>query len=178
MKTARDDSIPFHRILVATDFGESSRRAVGLAARLAGSAHAQLSVVHTVETPAYVYSDTGYPSMSLFSAVSDSARHQLNDEVRALRRQGLAAEGILREGVAWEGILSAADAVKADLIVVGTHGHSGLTHLLLGSVAEKVVQKSAIPVLTVRGGLGALRVEQAEPEAQQRPLEEPQAGLH
>ena len=152
MKPTREESLPFHRILVATDFGDSSGRAVALAAKLARAADAQLTVVHTVEQPGYIYADTGYPSMALFTAVSDSAKKQLNEEVRTLRHGGISVEGMLREGVAWEGILSAADASKADLIVVGTHGHRGLTHVLLGSVAEKVVQKSIIPVLTVRGG--------------------------
>jgi nucleotide-binding universal stress UspA family protein len=60
------------------------------------------------------------------------------------------AQPLIREGPARSTIIEVASEVEADLIVMGTHGHTGLTHLLIGSVAEHVVRHSRIPVLTVR----------------------------
>jgi nucleotide-binding universal stress UspA family protein len=75
----------------------------------------------------------------------------LDSQVHELCEQGIRAEGVLGIGSAWQNILSVAKELKADVIVLGTHGRSGVMHALLGSVAEKVVRLSPVPVLTVRG---------------------------
>jgi nucleotide-binding universal stress UspA family protein len=64
------------------------------------------------------------------------------------------AKAILRSGVPWREILSAVEDVAADLVVMGTHGRRGVSHALLGSVAEKIVRLSPVPVLTVRDTVG------------------------
>ncbi len=78
------------------------------------------------------------------------AQKELDKIVGRLRDGGLKARSLLRVGAPFLEIINAAQTENADLIVMGTHGRSGLAHVLLGSVAERVVQKAACPVLTVR----------------------------
>ena len=63
----------------------------------------------------------------------------------------MTVDGVLREGVPWEEINAVADAIDADLVVIGTHGRRGLTRALLGSVAENVVRTAHRPIVTIRG---------------------------
>jgi nucleotide-binding universal stress UspA family protein len=79
------------------------------------------------------------------------ARESLEKERARLASSGAEVISVLRPGVAWEEILAAAQALDAGLIVMGTHGRRGLPRAVLGSVAEKVVRLSPIPVLTVHG---------------------------
>jgi nucleotide-binding universal stress UspA family protein len=69
----------------------------------------------------------------------------------ARKNRGLRVRGVLVNGAATTSIVDAAKKLRADVLVLGTHGHSGLDHLLLGSVAERVVRTAPVPVLTVRG---------------------------
>ena len=78
------------------------------------------------------------------------ADQTLSRYVGELREQGLDVESIVREGYPATAIVDEAAAQRADLIVIGTHGLSGLKHLLLGSIAERVVQKAPCPVLAVK----------------------------
>jgi nucleotide-binding universal stress UspA family protein len=83
------------------------------------------------------------------AAIRYRARDELQAQVR--RIQGVAVRSVLRdEGPVHDGVLATAGAVGADLIVIGTHGRTGLRHALLGCVAERIVRLSPIPVLTVR----------------------------
>jgi nucleotide-binding universal stress UspA family protein len=141
----------FRRILVATDFSEASGAALRLAADLARESGGDLTVQHTCEVPLYAYSEMAMAPVDLLEPVIAVARQKLDDEVAALRGRCPGVRGILKVGVPWEEVLAAAAEVAADLVVVGTHGRRGVTHALLGSVAEKVVRLSTVPVLTVRG---------------------------
>ena len=75
----------------------------------------------------------------------------MDELLKGLKDRGVPISGQLRRGVPWECVLETAKETKADLIVMGTHGRKGLARALMGSVAEKVVRLSPIPVLTVRG---------------------------
>lgn len=138
----------FRRILVATDFSETSRRAIEVAAAMARDSGAELQVVHVSELP--VYGEFTYP-MDLVASLAEAARARLDDLILSLRDVIPGAQGLLRSGIASEQILAAAAEVHADLVVVGTHGRRGFAHALIGSVAERIVRTSEIPVLTVSG---------------------------
>ena len=138
--------LAMHTILHPTDFSKHSQYALWLAGALARDHGARLIVLHVVPTPAVVYGEGMVPSSP--EELRAAAREQLDGlqmppgEVRAERR--------LEEGDAPEGILRVAQEVMADLIVMGTHGRTGLGRLLLGSVAEEVMRKAPCPVLTVK----------------------------
>lgn len=140
-------------ILVATDFGPTSTLAVDYAAGLARQLEARLRVLHVVQDP--------YPSGSgweLYVRDAGAIRERLDEDARAamtrvltpLLASGLPVISELRHGSPTEAILEAAEDCAADLIVVGTHGRSGVSHLLMGSVAERVVRQAGCPVLAVR----------------------------
>ena len=141
----------FRCILVPIDFGEPSRKALELAVGLAKTYGSSLTILHTFEFPAYASVGSLEVGADLLSPVRDAAKDELDRELSDLRRQLPSAQGVLVMGVADEEILGAIREYRADLVVMGTHGRRGLSHALLGSVAEKVVRMSPVPVLTVRG---------------------------
>ena len=90
------------------------------------------------------------PLTQLMVNIEKQARQALDEVLPPELRGKLPAEYILRKGVPFVEILHCAGQVKADMIVLGTHGRTGLKHALFGSVAEKVVRKATCPVLSVR----------------------------
>jgi nucleotide-binding universal stress UspA family protein len=138
-------------ILVPIDFEPSSLRALAVATDLALRFDARMTVLHAWDLPIYAYSSEPYLSTDLWGAIEEAARKQLDETLAGVRKQLPRAEALLVRGRPADEILSAAERLKADFIVVGTHGRSGLNHILLGSVAEKVVRGSPVPVLSVRG---------------------------
>jgi nucleotide-binding universal stress UspA family protein len=133
----------FRKILVATDYSVASGQALETAAALATRFGAELVVLHVVEESAYAYPFPMPPG------VRDAAQRRLDEAVAMLRGRMLRASGVLRDGIAADAICRAAAEASADLVVVGSQGRRGLPRMLLGSVAERVVRYSAIPVLTV-----------------------------
>jgi nucleotide-binding universal stress UspA family protein len=143
---------PFRRILVATDFTETSSRALDWAIELAARLGAAVTVMHAYEIPVLGFPDGALIATSDVAArISGAAQDALNRTVEEHRGRGVPIDGILREGAAWEEVDAVADSTDADLIVIGTHGRRGLTRALLGSVAEKVVRTARRPVVTIRG---------------------------
>ncbi len=138
----------FERILVATDFSETSGRAVELAAAMARDSGAALFVVHVAEIP--VLGDFTFP-VDLITSLTEAASARLDERVASLRDATPNVKGTLRAGIPSEQILAAAAEVRADVIVLGTHGRRGFAHALIGSVAEKIVRLSPVAVITVRG---------------------------
>ena len=140
------------KILVPTEFAESSRAAADVGLELARQFHVPLVLLHTYLAPAAVYySLPMVPSKDYAIAYEKAARESLEQERARLATSGTEIIAILRPGAAWEEILAAAQELDAGLIVMGTHGRRGLPRALLGSVAEKVVRLSPIPVMTVHG---------------------------
>lgn len=135
-------------ILVATDFSESSQRARELALEFARKFGAQITLIH-VNVPPPTYGGEGmyWPTDEL----TRQAAAALDGALAALKKEYPESESVLGYGVPWEQIVTAAKERNADLIVVGTHGRRGVPRALLGSVAEKVVRMSPVPVLTVHG---------------------------
>jgi nucleotide-binding universal stress UspA family protein len=135
----------FQKILVATDFGEASEQAVTEAIWLAETVGAELVVIHVCEVPGLPY-----PAKNDVSATLEAnARRELDRTLARVRARFPRATESLRLGSPWREIIAAVDETKADLVVIGTNGRRGLDHMLLGSVAEKVVRHSPVRVLTV-----------------------------
>lgn len=139
----------FTHLLVPTDFEEASTQALELAIGIAQNSGASLTLVHFWELPAYPYLGAIYSSYDYVTPIGEAADARIAKLLAVVQRRLPGAKAICRMGVPWEGILSAVTELHADLIVMGTHGRRGIVHALLGSVAEKVVRLSAVPVLTV-----------------------------
>jgi universal stress protein A len=145
--------IDLHRILVPTDFSKHSQNALIYAAAFAGKFHASLHLLHVVQDLALFIPDMVTvappvaPTVQQLTAAVQDAFDRLIDENNL---KGLEIQKEVREGTPFYEIVSCAKELDVDLIVMGTHGHSGLAHVLLGSVTEKVVRKAPCPVLTVR----------------------------
>jgi|SRR6188768_4225780 len=143
----------FERILVATDFSESSRQALELGLQLAQQFGSELTLMHSWDPPDYSYAAGLHVPVDMVTPIERAAAAHLEEATAELRCRFPAAKSLLCEGAPWEEVLDAAARVKADLIVMGTRGRTGLERALLGSVAEKVVRLSPVPVLTVHGAL-------------------------
>ncbi len=142
----------YKRILCPVDFSSYSKAALEEAAGLAKSVGAELCLIHAYQNPAYVLPMSGYvgPTADMIGKI----RQQLAEELEALagpyRSQGIKTETLVVEGVPYKSIVDHAGEWNADLIVMGTHGRTGLAHALTGSVAERVVRLSHCPVLITR----------------------------
>jgi nucleotide-binding universal stress UspA family protein len=141
----------FRHILVPVDFEPPSQEALEAAVDLALTFDAKLTLFHAWEVPAAAYAAMTYVPADFWTAIEQAATEQLKSAVEDVRKRLPRAESILAKGPPAQEILSAADRTKADLIVMGTHGRRGMSHVLLGSVAERVVRLSPVPVLTIRG---------------------------
>ncbi len=136
-------------ILVPTDFSELSNEAVDYAYSMAKRIDAKMIFLHTLEwpdhpdemTPMY---DEGYAFMK------DRANAMLHDLVERAEKEGLEASAALADGVPFVEIIQAARKNNADMIIMGTHGRTGLSHIMMGSQAERVVRQAPCPVLTVK----------------------------
>jgi len=140
---------PFTKVLVGTDFSDGSGRAIERAADLAQRYGARLHIVHVWELPHVATSLVIDPGFEWHTPVEQAARRQLDALLETLRANHVEAESTLLGGVVWDQLVGAISPLGADLVVVGTHGRTGLRRALLGSVAERVVRFSSVPVLTV-----------------------------
>jgi len=142
---------PLRRILAATDFSPTGEHACAVAASLAKQVGGELHVGHAFDIPLTVV--TPYEVTIPDSLIRDSreaARKKLAATVAELRSHGVEAKAHLTEVPAAPAIADLAREVAADLVVIGTRGHTGLKHVLLGSVAERTLRLAPCPVLTVK----------------------------
>lgn len=140
-------------ILSPVDFSGTSEYALQYAVDLASQLNAEVKVIHVYQFPAFTVPESEFvaPLDSDFEADYPARlQEQVDNLVERYVSSGVKVTGGLAEGVPYSEIVRAAKELSADLIVLGTHGRTGLAHLLLGSVAERVVRLSPIPVLTVR----------------------------
>jgi nucleotide-binding universal stress UspA family protein len=143
---------PFKKILVPTDFSESAAAALRLASDLSFRFAAPMTLVYVFEMAEYPLPN-GYVVFTTqqFERMSEQFNQRLAQEQRAALDAGAhSVTTRLLRGWAPAEITQLAKAGEFDLIVMGTHGRSGLKHLVLGSVAERVVRTAPCPVLTVR----------------------------
>jgi universal stress protein A len=143
----------FHKILVATDFSPHSAEALRVAVSLSKLCAAPLTILAVYQPEIYPL----VPDGALFPRPEDVAADvgRISERLLQLKTEASAAGAIevatsMRQGPPFSEIIAAAREAAADLVVVGTHGRTGLKHALLGSVAEKVVRKAPCAVLTVR----------------------------
>jgi len=143
--------IQIRRILCPTDFSPTAGRASHYAAELARAFGAEVLLLHVV--PEMNYPQRSLGMVTAFPNLREELHQRAKNELDRQRQQldpALAIRTELRDGPPHEQILACAEANQADLIVLGTHGHTGLKHVLLGSTAEQIVRLSTCPVMTVR----------------------------
>jgi nucleotide-binding universal stress UspA family protein len=142
----------FNRILCAVDFSPTSLRAFETAVDLAARLGSEVHVMHVYQLPAYAMPDGGAfeipPEVQV--GLTQQMEAHLKSFIKPKEGVNVTITPALYEGVPYVEIVRAAKEQGADLVVIGTHGHTGLSHLLMGSVAERVVRTSEVPVLTVR----------------------------
>ena len=145
---------PLRNILLATDFSTASRLAFRRATEMALANEAALWIVHVAPQPGPMSPD-GYVLPRIYEemelAIRTDAQKRLRSMLTRTRKLGVRGRALLLKGVAHEAIVKAARAHRADMIVVGTHGRTGLARFFVGSVAARVVAVASCPVLTVRG---------------------------
>jgi nucleotide-binding universal stress UspA family protein len=143
---------PITDILVPTDFSDHARQALEYAKELARRLGATLHLIHVVE-PIIYPAEWGYSQIGLTELEQELTRlaeREIAQLVEALRAEGLTVRGEVLHGRASEQIVRYAQEHGIGLISIGTHGRSGLEHLLFGSTTERVLRKAPCPVLAVR----------------------------
>jgi len=143
------------RILVPVDFSQPSLQALEYAIEFGKAFKPEFVVLHVLEPLYYpgagdMYGP-GYDMGLVYQELERAAHEQLSRLSATLQKKRLTVRTLLRVGTAFHTIVETAKKLKADLIIMSTHGRTGLSHVVMGSVAEKVVRSAACPVLTVRG---------------------------
>ncbi len=146
--------IDIKKILCPTDFSECAEHALGYAQLLSGFSGAKLLLLAAFEPFTYSqgseFFESQYDMAGAAMEFESAFKKQLDDRVAAMKLTNHKVSGIFAVGLPFMEIIKAAREQKADMIVMGTHGRTGLEHVLMGSVAEKVVRKAPCPVLTVK----------------------------
>jgi nucleotide-binding universal stress UspA family protein len=144
-------AIDVRRILVPIDFSPHADAVVEWAAHLAEEHGSVLILLHAYHLPVeFQQLEGAYLPAEFWTNVKEDAERSLERYAQPLEGLGLRVEQCVREGYPATVIEEEAQLQRADLIVIGSRGLSGLKHLLLGSIAERVVQKAHCPVLTVK----------------------------
>jgi nucleotide-binding universal stress UspA family protein len=146
--------LAIERILCPTDFSDFSTRALGRAVKIGRWFGARVTALHVMPRL-----DTALPTdgggtyvtvaADILRAQRESRKRELDESLEPFLGEGVPIESKVVDGEPWRAIRAEAEALPADLVVMGTHGRSGFEHLLLGSVAEKVLRSAPCPVLTV-----------------------------
>jgi len=141
----------FKKLLIATDFSELSTAAIEFGRSLISRYKAKLYIIHVVDNlPTMAMRTTELTADTVAHNAETRAKKELKNFI-APRLKGMKnVSTVVKIGEAHEEIVNFAKKQKVDLIVLATHGRTGLAHVLIGSVAEKVVRHSPVPVLTVK----------------------------
>lgn len=151
------EELSIHAILVPVDFSEITNRVIAHALTFARQNQARITLMHVVNVPSMV--DAG---PWLQPAAATGVEHELRGQLRAVaveklrglreecERAGVETATAVREGAPYDEIIRAAEEMKADLIVMGSQGHSALSRFLVGSNAERVVRRARQTVLCVK----------------------------
>jgi universal stress protein A len=144
----------FERILVATDFSAASVPALARATVLARESGAELVIVHAYQPPSLILD--GYVPPATYEkwdrSLEEEAMKKLQRLVEDAEKAGVVARPLVLTGPPDEAITEAAKDLECDLLILGTHGRTGVSRLLLGSVASRVVSTAPCPVMTIQGG--------------------------
>ena len=139
------------KVLVATDFSEQADRAIDAAVEIARLSGASIDLVHAFDMPSPLVSpyEVAVPP-DFLGAARDEAKRRLTASEEAIRDRGVEVRAHLSDLPAGAAIAEAAEQLESDLVVLGTQGHTGLKHLVLGSVAERTVRTAPCSVLTIK----------------------------
>ena len=138
-------------VLVPLDFSAYAEQALDSAIALAQKLQARVTLLHVIQPPAVVNVAGGiWPSSTFLQDLEAAGTRDMEGYLARVTAAGLAGEIVIVHGVPFQEILDTAKARQVDLIIMGTHGRTGLSHVLLGSVAEKVVRLAPCPVLIAR----------------------------
>jgi len=142
----------FRHILAPTDFSEYSKKAVAFALELAKKFGAKLSILHVVELPPYPVEGYVPPSLTatFIEDLEREASQELAQVVPEAEAAGVEVARLVGVGTPYRKIIDTAEAEQVDLIVMATAGRTGFSHLIMGSIAERVVRTASCPVLTIR----------------------------
>lgn len=142
-----------HYILFASDFSKASRKAFTTAVSMAKAARATLVVLHVI-VPFVPVVPEQYLNAEVWEQIDREARRWSQQQVGRLlqraKKAGIRATGLLVEGDPAQRIVGTARSKRADFLVIGTHGRTGLARFFVGSVATRVVATASCPVVTVR----------------------------
>jgi nucleotide-binding universal stress UspA family protein len=142
----------YTRILCPIDFSTFSKAALDEATSLGKDMSAELCLLHAFQNPSYVLPLSGYvgPAGEVVGRIREQLGHELEALAAGPRGRGLNVQTLVLEGAPYSCIVDYAKEWHADLIVMGTHGRTGLSHMLTGSVAERVVRLAPCSVLVTR----------------------------
>jgi nucleotide-binding universal stress UspA family protein len=142
------------KILYATDFSENSKWALTYALSIAQKYDAKIYIIHVIQQPTYplgMYAEISFDAMDKFNRnISDVTEKEMKNLCEVEMQGFKNYESMTINGTPFIEIIRTAKEKEVDLIVVGTHGRTGLDYVLFGSTAEKVVRKASCPVLSVR----------------------------
>jgi nucleotide-binding universal stress UspA family protein len=142
--------MPSQHILVPMDFSEASNQALDYAITFARKLQARLTVLHVVEVFPLGRADMTTVPEAYIEELKREANRPMQSYLARITAAGLTGDVVVKHGTPFQEIMDVATAQHADLIIMGTHGRTGLSHLLLGSVAERLVRLAPCPVLVVR----------------------------
>jgi nucleotide-binding universal stress UspA family protein len=157
-RRTRHGAFMYTRILVAVDGSHTSRRAFDAALNLAGSLGATLRPFYVVENTPMYFDAPGYDPSVLLNRLVEQGKELSTELAQAMRERGVSGDVAIGEASSVDDVptlvLRAAAGFNADLIVMGTHGRRGVQRLILGSVAERCVRQSTLPVLLIPSAAG------------------------
>jgi nucleotide-binding universal stress UspA family protein len=134
-------------LIVPVDFEKASQRAIEIAKDLGARLGAEVVLVHVYQLPMFTYPGLEPTLLPTFTVEISAAAKRATEQLAAASG---GVRAVLREGDPATEIIAVAKELGAEMIVMGTHGRGGLAHLFLGSVAEKVMRDSPVPVMTIR----------------------------
>jgi universal stress protein A len=140
-----------HHVLVPMDFSPYAEQALAYAIALAQKLQARVTLLHVIQPPLVAGADMGaWPSPAFVDELEAAITSDLEGYLTRVTAAGLVGEMTVVHGVPFQQILDTAKKRQVDLIIMGTHGRTGFSHVLLGSVTEKVVRLAPCPVLIAR----------------------------
>ncbi len=141
------EEIAIKTILVPVDFSRPAEQAMNYALRLARIFGSQIRLLHVIEASTVVTDSMTW--VDFYSQVKAVTQPMLENLAKTIRHAGVQVKADLVRGTAYAEIVKQAKRHRVDLIVIGTHGRTGLQHLMMGSVAERVVRMAPCPVLSI-----------------------------
>jgi universal stress protein A len=154
LSVRKETAMIVQQVLVPIDFSATADRALEYAIALAQQLQARLTLLHVFDLTPLAMGDpaTGLPVTAL-DALETEAQQLLQASLERVQRAGLQGNSLLVQGTPTQTIVDTAGEQGVDLIVMGTHGRTGLAHVFLGSVAEHVIRQAPCPVLVIRKAL-------------------------